>query len=97
MYSADAYPGLLDERLDGSLYELFRTRGDEAPSRAVERLEPALADAGDAAALGIEPGSPVLLVEREGYGESGRLLERSRDLFRGDRTRVVWESAILGP
>jgi len=97
VYSADAYPGLLDERLDGSLYELFRTRGDEAPSRAVERLEPALADAGDAAALGIEPGSPVLLVEREGYGESGRLLERSRDLFRGDRTRVVWESAILGP
>jgi GntR family transcriptional regulator len=97
VYAADAFPGLLDEQLDGSLYELMRTRRDEVPVRAVERLEPALADAGDAGALGIAPGSPLLLVEREAYGPSGRLLERSRDLFRGDRTRVVWESEILGP
>jgi GntR family transcriptional regulator len=96
VYSADAFPGLLDEPLEGSLYELMRTRGDEVPVRAIERLEPTVAAPGDADALGIEPGSPLLLVEREGYGESGRLLERSRDLFRGDRTRVVWESEILG-
>jgi GntR family transcriptional regulator len=96
VYAADAYPGLLDEPLDGSLYELMRRRHDEAPVRAIERLEPALADDDAAEALGISPGDPVLLVEREGYGRSGRLLERSHDLFRGDRTRVVWESEILG-
>src|SRR4051794_17616056 len=96
VYSASAYPGLLDEPLDGSLYELMRRRGDEVPVRAVERLEPALADAETADALGIAAGDPLLLVERDAYGPSGRLLERSRDLFRGDRTRVVWESEILG-
>jgi GntR family transcriptional regulator len=97
VYAAAAYPGLLDEQLDGSLYELMRRRDDEAPVHAVERLEPALADEDSADALGIAKGDPLLLVEREGYGRSGRLLERSRDLFRGDRTRVVWESEILGP
>ena len=97
VYSAAVYCGLLDEPLDGSLYELMRNRGEEAPARAVERLEPTVAAPEDAGALGIEPGSPLLLVERDAYGASGRLLERSRDLFRGDRTRVVWESEILGP
>jgi len=35
-----------------------------------------------------------MLVERAAYSASGRLVERSRDVFRGDRTRVVWESQI---
>src|ERR1700704_6392386 len=42
-YAADAFPGLLDGPLDGSLYELIRSRYDEVPVRAVERLEPGLA------------------------------------------------------
>jgi len=95
-YTADAFPGLLDEQLDGSLYELMRGRYDEVPVRAVERLEPALARSGEAEALGIEPGAPVMLVDRTAYSAAGRPVERSRDVFRGDRTRVVWESAILG-
>jgi GntR family transcriptional regulator len=94
-YAADAFPGLLDESLDGSLYELIRGRYDEVPVRAVERLEPALAQADEAEALGIEAGAPVMLVERTAYSAAGRPLERSRDVFRGDRTRVVWESEIL--
>src|SRR5919202_122838 len=48
--SAAAYPGLLDEPLEGSLYELIRSRYDEVPVRAVERLEPALATKEDARA-----------------------------------------------
>jgi GntR family transcriptional regulator len=65
------------------------------PVRAVERLEPALARTDEAHALGIEPGAPVMLVERTAYSAAGRALERSHDVFRGDRTRVVWESEIL--
>jgi GntR family transcriptional regulator len=94
-YAADAFPGLLDEALDGSLYELIRRRYAEVLVRAVERLEPALARADEAAALGIDTGAPVMLVERTAYSAAGRPLERSRDVFRGDRTRVVWESEIL--
>jgi GntR family transcriptional regulator len=94
--AAAAFPDLLAQPLEGSIYELMRARYAEAPARAVERLEPAVADRDAAAALGVAAGSPVMLVEREAYGRSGRLLERSRDVFRGDRTRVVWESEILG-
>jgi GntR family transcriptional regulator len=95
-YAADAFPGLLDEPLDGSLYELIRVRYEDVPVRAVERLEPGLAREDEAVALGIEIGAPVMLVERTAFSAAGRPLERSRDVFRGDRTRVVWESEILG-
>jgi GntR family transcriptional regulator len=95
-YAADAFPGLLDQRLDGSLYELIRARYDEVPVRAVERLEPGLAHDDEATVLGVAPGAPVMLVERTAFSATGRPLERSRDVFRGDRTRVVWESEILG-
>jgi GntR family transcriptional regulator len=93
--SAGVYPGLLDERLEGSLYELIRSRYDAVPVRSVERLEPALASAPDARALGIAPRAPVMSVERTAYARSGRVVEISRDVFRGDRVRVTWESAIL--
>jgi GntR family transcriptional regulator len=95
-YAAEAFPGLLDGPLDGSLYEQIRARYDEVPARAHERLEPALARPDEARALGIEPGAPVMLVERTAYSAAGRPLERSHDVFRGDRTRVVWDSEILG-
>jgi GntR family transcriptional regulator len=94
VFPAAAYPGLLDEALDGSLHALMRQRGDDVPVRAVERLEPALATAEEAEALGIAPGAPSMRVERVAYGASGRALELSRDLFRGDRVRVVWESEL---
>jgi GntR family transcriptional regulator len=95
-YAAEAFPGLLDHSLDGSLYELIRSRYDEVPVRAVERLEPGLARADESEALGIDMGAPVMLVERTAFSAAGRALERSRDVFCGDRTRVVWESEILG-
>jgi GntR family transcriptional regulator len=94
VFPAAAFPGLLDEPLEGSLYALMRERGDEVPVRAVERLEPTLARPDEAGELGVAPGQPLMLVERVAYGSSGRVLELSRDLFRGDRTRVVWESEL---
>jgi GntR family transcriptional regulator len=93
-YPADLYPGLLDGPLDGSLYDLIRSRYEEVPARAHERLEPSLATRSEADALAIEPGAPVMLVERTAFAESGRAVERSRDVFRGDRTAVVWEARI---
>ncbi len=92
-YSAEAFPGMLDGPLEGSLYDLIRARYD-VPVRALERLEPALARPEEAAALEIEPGAAVMLVERTAYSATGRPVEHSRDVFRGDRTRVVWESQI---
>jgi GntR family transcriptional regulator len=85
---------MLDGPLEGSLYDLIRARYDDVPVRALERLEPALARPDEAAALEIEPGAAVMLVERTAYSATGRPVEQSRDVFRGDRTRVVWESQI---
>jgi GntR family transcriptional regulator len=93
---AEVFPGILDAPLDGSLYALMRERYGVSPVRAVERLEPALAGKDDAVALGIAPGLPLMRVERVTYAGSGRAVELSRDLFRGDRTRVVWETEIAG-
>jgi GntR family transcriptional regulator len=93
-YPVDAFPGLLDGPLDGSLYDLIRTRYEDVPVRAVERLEPGIATPDEAEALGIEAGAPVMLVQRTAYSASGRAVEHSRDVFRGDRTTIVWESPI---
>jgi GntR family transcriptional regulator len=93
-YAADAYPGMLDQPLDGSLYDLIRRRYDEVPVRAVERLEPGVASEPEADALGVGRGTPVMRVERTAYSAAGRAVEHSRDVFRGDRTTIVCESRI---
>ena len=66
----------------------------DVPVRAEERLEPALARADEAHALGISEGDPVMLVARTAFAANGKPVEISRDVFRGDRTRIVWESEI---
>jgi DNA-binding GntR family transcriptional regulator len=89
---AGRLPGLLDDVLDGSLYELLEIRYGEGPVRAIEALEPVAADQDVAGLLGIDRGSPLMLVERTAFSAEGHAVEYARDLFRGDRTRVVVES-----
>jgi GntR family transcriptional regulator len=92
-FPADRFRGLLHCDLTGSLYELL---GDDAPVRAVERIEPVLADADDAAALGLRVGAPLMLVDRIAYDDAGLVVETARDVFRGDRTRIVaWTSELV--
>ncbi len=93
-YAFDLFPGLIDEPLDGSLYDVIRRKYKDVPVRAEERLEPGLAQPQDAAALGVDAGAPVMLVERTAYAANGRPVEISRDVFRGDRIRIVWETEI---
>ena len=93
-YPVDLYPGLLDGPLDGSLYELIRARYAELPAHVHEALEPGLALPDEAEALGVAPGDAVMLVERTAYSAGGRAVEVSRDVFRGDRTKIVWETPI---
>jgi GntR family transcriptional regulator len=96
-FPVDAFPGLLEQPLEGSLYELMRERYDGAPVSVTERVEPSLADAQDAAELEIAPGAAVLRVERTAQSASGRTIEFSKDVFRGDRVRVVWTTELEEP
>ena len=94
-FPADRFRGLLDLDLTGSLYDLLDEHFDAAPVRAVERIEPVLADSDEAAALGLRVGAPLMLVDRVAYDDEGLAVETARDVFRGDRTRIVaWTSEL---
>ena len=97
LFPARHCPGLLESRLDGSLYELLEQKYGQRPHRAKESLEPVTAGVREAEALGVAEGAPLMLVERTAYAQDGTPLEFARDLFRGDRTRVVvWTSELAG-
>jgi GntR family transcriptional regulator len=96
-FPAAVFPDMLRCRLDGSLYELLEVKYGRRPYRARERLESVTASVREAEALEVEEGAPLMLVERTAYSQDGRPVEFARDLFRGDRTRVVvWTSELVG-
>lgn len=92
-----ALPGLLDQDLTGSLYDLLATRYDLRPRTAVEHLDPVVAEPGDAAELGIEAGAPLMLIERTAYAAGGVPVEYALDLFRPDRVRISVRSGVTAP
>jgi GntR family transcriptional regulator len=97
LFPAFRFPDLLGCRLDGSLYELLEIRYGLRPHHAKEILEPVTAGVREAEALDVAEGAPLMLVERTAYARTGEPLEFARDLFRGDRTRVVvWTSELAG-
>jgi GntR family transcriptional regulator len=92
------FPDLLQCELGGSLYELLEVKYGQRPHRAKEILEPVTASAREAEVLGVAEGAALMLVERTAYASSGQPLEFARDLFRGDRTRLVmWTSDLARP
>lgn len=88
-YAVHRLPGLLDHPLDGSIHELLRTVYGEAPNRAIEYLEPILAGPKEVEALEVDLGAPLMHVERIAYDSQGEPVEFGRDVYRGDRTRMV--------
>jgi len=97
LFPAATFPGMLGCRLDGSLYELLEVRYGQRPNRARECLEPVNAGVREAEALEVREGAPLMLVERTAYARDGQPVEFARDLFRGDRTRIVmWTSELAG-
>jgi GntR family transcriptional regulator len=95
-FPAALFPDLLEQRLTGSLYRLLERHYDRAPHTATEVLEPVVASAEQAALLRVEPGSPLMLIERTAYAVSGTAVEHARDVFRADRTRISVRTG-LGP
>jgi GntR family transcriptional regulator len=95
LFPAAVFPGMLQCRLDGSLYELLEAKYGRRPFRARERLEPVTAGVREAEALEVKEGAALMLVERTAYSDEGLPVEFARDLFRGDRTRLImWTSEL---
>jgi GntR family transcriptional regulator len=88
-FPAERFPGLLDRSLGGSLYELLESHYGLAPGEAEERIEVVAAGSAEARLLGLRRGAPLLAVARTAWDADGRAFERSHDLFRADRARIV--------
>jgi GntR family transcriptional regulator len=71
------------EAVDGSLYAMLDRRGLR-PSRAVQRISAANLGPRDAALLGLPEGAAGLRIEQVSYLPSGRVVEFTRALYRGD-------------
>lgn len=81
---------LAREDLDGvSLYALLRRRFGLTLARAVQVIEPTVADEQEAALLEVPAYSPALLFERTTHDAGGRAVEFTHSIYRGDRYRIV--------
>ncbi|MCF8511932.1 MAG: GntR family transcriptional regulator [Rhodobacteraceae bacterium] len=69
--------------VETSLYAVLQTRGLR-PARAVQRISATSLDARDALLLGVPMGAAGLRIERISYLSSGRVVEFTRSLYRGD-------------
>ena len=92
LFPAERFPGLLDRSLGGSLYELLQAHYGLAPGEAEEHIEVVAAGAAEARLLELRRGAPLLAVARTAWDADGRPFERSHDLFRADRARMVVRS-----
>jgi GntR family transcriptional regulator len=92
LFPAERFPGLLDRSLGGSLYELLQAHYGLAPGEAEEHIEVVAAGTAEARLLELRRGAPLLAVARTAWDASGRPFERSHDLFRADRARMVVRS-----
>jgi len=88
-FPAAMFPGLLERPLGSSLYDLLSKFYDTFPDEAVEQIEIVSATVDEARIIGVEVGSPLLSVTRTTLDLTGRKIEFSHDLFRGDRTRIT--------
>ncbi|MGE5559728.1 MAG: GntR family transcriptional regulator [Chloroflexota bacterium] len=85
--------GLTREELAGSLYQLIVHRRGLRIGRAVQAVTPAVATPDEAELLGVAPGTPVLVMERQTFLADGRPLEFMTFVYRGDIYRMETEIA----
>ena len=78
------------EAIGTSLYKHLEKSGNR-PVRAVQRIRAVALEEEDAALLEIEPGVASLHIERISYLASGRVVEFTRSIYRGDTYDFVAE------
>lgn len=79
-------PSLVDEELNSqSLYGLLEKRFGVRLASARQSVEPVLANEYEARLLGVEEGSPLLLIERITCTAAGEPVEYVKSVYRGDK------------
>lgn len=78
------------EAVDSSLYAALEARG-ALPVRALQRLQATNLNAEDAALLAVPPGAAALAIDRLSFLDTGRPVEFTESLYRGDAYDFVAE------
>lgn len=88
--SAVRFPGLIAElRKKSSLYRVLSENYGVQPVEAEETIETASASPREAELLGVDTGSPVLVLGRHSFDIDGQPIEYVRSWYRGDRYTFV--------
>jgi GntR family transcriptional regulator len=88
---ASIVPGVTPKELEGSFYELLRTKYGIEIATGSQAIEPTVTNEEESAALGVPLHSPAFLFERTSRDAAGRTLEFVHSIYRGDRYRIVSE------
>jgi GntR family transcriptional regulator len=88
---ARVVPGVRPKDLEGSFYELLRSRYGVEIASATQTIEPTVTNEEESAALGVPLHSPAFLFERTSRDAADRSLEFVHSIYRGDRYRIVSE------
>ena len=87
---ADIVPGLRPEDLEqGNFYQLLRERYQVVVSDAIQTHEPAVTNPEQAELLDVSVYFPILQVERTTRDTTGRTVEFTQSVYRGDRYRIT--------
>lgn len=82
---AAPFPRLLDQDLEGSLYQLLAGRYRTVLANAEQRVSATTLNRRHADLLGVPARSPALHVSRRGIDARGRIVEYGQSLYRADR------------
>lgn len=89
-------PGLLDHRLDGSLWQLLREEYGVTAERARARIRSIVIDDTSCARLRIRSASAGILLTRWTYDTDGECFEFAQDIYRADRAEFEVSAALAG-
>ena len=81
------------EKVTSSLYKVLRESG-MPPVRAIQRISARILNASDAKLRGVPEGAAGLKIERVSYLASGRVVEFTRSVYRGDAYDFINELQI---
>jgi GntR family transcriptional regulator len=84
------------EAVGASLYAALERTGNR-PVRAMQRISAANLGEADARLLGVAAGVASLNIERISYLETGKVIEFTRSVYRGDTYDFVAELRLSGP
>lgn len=91
-FPVDRFPGLLDQQLGGSLYEVIEEFYGVKPIEAIEKIEVKISENYESKILGVDIGVPLFVITRTTVDSEGVAFEYSIDLFRSDRTLIYARS-----